>query len=57
MSKPATTVLWQVSGINDYDYETRVYYVAWDVKIWSLWNDIAILFKTVNVVLQRDGAY
>ena len=30
---------------------------AWYVKNWSLWNDIAILFKTVNVVLNRDGAY
>jgi len=27
------------------------------VKNWSLWNDIAILFKTVGVVLKRDGAY
>ncbi|WP_267285540.1 hypothetical protein [Klebsiella pneumoniae] len=22
-----------------------------------MWNDIAILFKTVGVVLKRDGAY
>ncbi|MGZ0826759.1 hypothetical protein, partial [Klebsiella pneumoniae] len=26
-------------------------------KNWSMWNDIAILFKTVGVVLKRDGAY
>ncbi|MFI3376923.1 hypothetical protein U2436_28320, partial [Klebsiella pneumoniae] len=30
---------------------------AWYVKNWSMWNDIAILFKTVGVVLKRDGAY
>ncbi|MDY3122952.1 MAG: undecaprenyl-phosphate galactose phosphotransferase WbaP [[Actinobacillus] rossii] len=57
MAKPGMTGLWQVSGRNDVDYETRVYFDSWYVKNWSLWNDIAILFKTVNVVLRRDGAY
>jgi undecaprenyl-phosphate galactose phosphotransferase len=57
MAKPGMTGLWQVSGRNDVDYETRVYFDSWYVKNWSLWNDIAILFKTVKVVLRRDGAY
>lgn len=57
MAKPGMTGLWQVSGRNDVDYETRVYFDSWYVKNWSMWNDIAILFKTVNVVLKRDGAY
>ncbi|KEY57823.1 undecaprenyl-phosphate galactose phosphotransferase WbaP [Serratia sp. DD3] len=57
MVKPGMTGLWQVSGRNDVDYDTRVYFDAWYVKNWSLWNDIAILFKTINVVLKRDGAY
>lgn len=57
MAKPGMTGLWQVSGRNDIDYNERVYFDAWYVKNWSLWNDIAILFKTVNVVLKRDGAY
>lgn len=57
MAKPGMTGLWQVSGRNDVDYETRVYLDAWYVKNWTLWNDIAILFKTINVVLKRDGAY
>ncbi|OOF53787.1 UDP-phosphate galactose phosphotransferase [Rodentibacter genomosp. 2] len=57
MAKPGMTGLWQVSGRNDVDYGTRIYFDAWYVKNWSLWNDIAILFKTVNVVLNRDGAY
>lgn len=57
MSKPGMTGLWQVSGRSDVDYETRVYFDAWYVKNWSMWNDIAILFKTIGVVLKRDGAY
>lgn len=57
MAKPGMTGLWQVSGRNDVDYNTRVYFDSWYVKNWSLWNDIAILLKTVNVVLKRDGAY
>lgn len=57
MAKPGMTGLWQVSGRNDVDYDTRVYFDSWYVKNWSFWNDIAILFKTVNVVLKRDGAY
>lgn len=57
MAKPGMTGLWQVSGRNDIDYDTRVYFDAWYVKNWALWNDIAILFKTINVVLKKDGAY
>lgn len=57
MAKPGMTGLWQVSGRNDVDYDTRVYFDSWYVKNWSLWNDIVILFKTVGVVLKRDGAY
>lgn len=57
LSKPGMTGLWQVSGRSDVDYETRVYLDAWYVKNWSMWNDIAILFKTIDVVLKKDGAY
>lgn len=57
MAKPGMTGLWQVSGRNDVDYKTRVYFDSWYVKNWSLWNDIAILFKTISVVLNRSGAY
>ena len=57
MAKPGITGLWQVSGRNDIDYETRVYFDSWYVKNWSLWNDIAILFKTIKVVFKRSGAY
>ncbi len=57
MVRPGMTGLWQVSGRNDVDYETRVYLDAWYVKNWSLWYDLAILFKTIKVVFGRHGAY
>lgn len=55
--KPGMTGLWQVSGRNDVDYETRVYFDSWYVKNWSLWTDITILFKTITVLTNRRGAY
>lgn len=57
MVRPGMTGLWQVSGRNDVDYETRVYFDSWYVKNWSLWGDIVILFKTISVVVGRRGAY
>ena len=57
MVRPGMTGLWQVSGRNDVGYDTRVYLDTWYVKNWSLWYDIAILFKTIKVVFQRKGAY
>lgn len=55
--KPGITGLWQVSGRSDTDYKTRVQLDTWYVKNWTLWYDIAILFKTIRVVLNRSGAY
>lgn len=57
MVRPGMTGLWQVSGRNDVDYDTRVYLDTWYVKNWSLWHDLVILIKTVRVVLLRSGAY
>lgn len=57
MVRPGMTGLWQVSGRNDVDYDTRVYLDSWYVKNWSLWHDLVILFKTVSVVWMRRGAY
>jgi len=57
MTNPGMTGLWQISGRNDIDYATRVYFDAWYVKNWSLWTDVAILFKTISVVTARKGAY
>ncbi len=54
---PGVTGLWQVSGRNDTSYAERVSLDAWYVQNWSLWYDIAILFKTVGVVFNKRGAY
>jgi Undecaprenyl-phosphate galactose phosphotransferase WbaP len=54
---PGITGLWQISGRNDTTYAQRVALDAWYVQNWSLWYDIAILFKTVSVVFKRQGAY
>lgn len=55
--KPGITGLWQVSGRNDTSYETRVALDMWYVQNWSVYNDFVILFKTIKVVLGRDGSY
>jgi Undecaprenyl-phosphate galactose phosphotransferase WbaP len=57
MVRPGMTGLWQVSGRNDLDYDTRVYLDTWYVKNWSMWYDIAILFNTIKVVMQGKGSY
>jgi Undecaprenyl-phosphate galactose phosphotransferase WbaP len=55
--RPGITGLWQVSGRSDTDYANRIRLDTWYVKNWSLWYDIAILFKTIKVVMKRKGAY
>ena len=55
--RPGMTGLWQVSGRNDVDYDTRVRMDSWYVRNWSLWLDIVMIFKTIRVVLGRQGAY
>lgn len=54
---PGITGLWQVSGRNDTTFERRMYCDGWYVRNWSLWGDIVIIFKTVRVLLKRDGTY
>ena len=54
---PGMTGLWQISGRNDTTYAERVALDTWYVQNWSLWYDIAILFKTIGVVFKRSGAY
>lgn len=54
---PGMTGLWQVSGRNTTSYQKRVALDAYYVKNWSVWMDIYILFRTIWVVLRREGAY
>ena len=53
---PGLTGLWQVSGRSDTTYKYRISLDSWYVKNWGLWLDTVILFKTVGVVLNREGA-
>ncbi|MDN6793553.1 MAG: sugar transferase [Propionibacterium sp.] len=57
MVKPGITGLWQVSGRSELSWEDSVRLDLYYVENWSLTEDIRILFRTVKVVLARDGAY
>jgi undecaprenyl-phosphate galactose phosphotransferase len=56
LARPGVTGLWQVSGRSDTSYDQRVRLDVWYVRNWTLWHDLAILMKTVPVVLLRRGA-
>ena len=55
--RPGITGLWQVSGRSDTSYEERVGLDVWYTQNWSLVYDVAILLKTIDVVVGRKGAY
>lgn len=54
--KSGITGLWQVSGRSNLTFEQRVELELYYAQNWSFWMDIKILFKTIKVVLTRDGA-
>jgi lipopolysaccharide/colanic/teichoic acid biosynthesis glycosyltransferase len=56
-TRPGLTGLWQVSGRSNTSYTKRVQLDVWYVNNWTIWNDIAVLFKTIPVVLGRQGAH
>jgi undecaprenyl-phosphate galactose phosphotransferase len=56
-TRPGITGLWQISGRNNTSYDDRVALDSWYVRNWSLWYDLVILVKTINVVLRGRGAY
>lgn len=55
--KPGITGLWQVSGRSDVDFASRIEMDVWYVRNWSIWSDIIILIKTIQVVLGSKGSY
>ena len=57
MARPGVTGLWQVSGRSNTSYGRRVALDSWYVKNWGFWRDVAILFRTIGVVVRRDGAH
>lgn len=54
--KPGITGLWQVSGRNLVSYEQRVALDRQYVERRNFWFDVAILFRTVKVLITREGA-
>ena len=55
--RPGITGVWQVSGRNDVSYAERVAMDVEYVRTQNLWMDIVILYKTIDVVLNKKGAY
>lgn len=55
--RPGMTGLWQVSGRSNLSWEDAVRLDLYYVDNWSLMFDAMILWKTVFVVLRREGAY
>jgi exopolysaccharide biosynthesis polyprenyl glycosylphosphotransferase len=54
--KPGITGMWQVSGRSDTSFEDYTRLDLYYVDNWSLATDLAILAKTIPVVLLRKGA-
>ena len=54
---PGITGLWQVSGRNETNFDTRVFLVRHYAKNWSPWLDAWILMKTPPAVFTKRGAY
>lgn len=55
--KPGMTGLWQVSGRSDLTWDESVRLDLYYVENWSLGLDLAIIARTVWVVLRSRGAY
>jgi exopolysaccharide biosynthesis polyprenyl glycosylphosphotransferase len=55
--KPGITGMWQVQGRSDSSFESYTRHDLYYVDNWSLWTDLAIVGKTVPVVLFGKGAY
>ncbi|BAY42984.1 sugar transferase [Scytonema sp. HK-05] len=55
---PGITGLWQVSGRSNIEnFEDAVKLDIAYIENWSLWLDLKILLQTIQVVLQKTGAY
>lgn len=56
-ARPGLSGLWQVSGRSTTRFADRVRLDAWYLRNWCFWYDVVILFKTIRMVLNREGAY
>jgi exopolysaccharide biosynthesis polyprenyl glycosylphosphotransferase len=55
--KPGITGLWQVSGRSNLPEEDRIRLDLLYVENWSLMQDVMILWRTIRVVINKQGAY
>jgi lipopolysaccharide/colanic/teichoic acid biosynthesis glycosyltransferase len=55
--KPGITGLWQVQGRGETSFHDWIRHDIAYVKNQSIWLDLKILFKTMNVVFRKIGAY
>jgi exopolysaccharide biosynthesis polyprenyl glycosylphosphotransferase len=55
--KPGITGMWQVNGRSSSSFEDYERYDLYYVDNWSLLTDLAIIAKTIPVVLLRRGAF
>lgn len=56
-AKPGITGFWQVSGRNNLSFNDRLRLDAFYVKNWSFWLDVTMLFKTIPVIIHKEGAF
>lgn len=56
-ARPGLTGAWQISGRSDVGYSDRIRLDCDYVANWSLQRDIAIIVRTVPVVLTQRGSY
>jgi exopolysaccharide biosynthesis polyprenyl glycosylphosphotransferase len=53
---PGITGLWQVLGRTNIPFEEMIKLDYMYVTNWSLWTDVRLIFKTLPVVISRQGA-
>jgi len=56
-TRPGITGLWQISGRSRTTFDDRIASDVWYIRNWSFWYDLAILLRTADVLLRRDGAF
>lgn len=55
--RPGITGLWQVSGRNSTTFNERVSIDKAYISSWSFVSDLKIVYRTLGVVLKREGAF
>ncbi len=55
--KPGLTGLWQVSGRNDVKYDSRVKLDVYYIENWSIGLDLAIILRTIPILLFQNNGY